>query len=83
MAGPHGGPVHLALGTVSITGRSGAKMGESYKTAVLRAAGMRGASTLDGLGMLVGQVAIVFKVWTGVDAPVDVMRQALQDAFAS
>jgi shikimate 5-dehydrogenase len=33
--------------------------------------------------MLVGQGAIAFKMWTGVDAPVDVMRRALEDAFAS
>ena len=50
-------------------------------TAFLRAAEARGARTLDGLGMLVGQGAIAFKMWTGVDAPVDVMRQALEEVF--
>lgn len=50
-------------------------------TAFLAAAEARGARTLDGLGMLVGQGAIAFKMWTGVDAPVDVMREALEVVF--
>ena len=41
----------------------------------------RGAKTIDGLGMLVYQGAIGFKMWTGHDAPVDVMRRALADVF--
>lgn len=41
----------------------------------------KGAKTLDGLGMLVYQGAIAFTVWTGQDAPIDAMRQALTDAF--
>jgi shikimate dehydrogenase len=53
------------------------------KTAFLSAAQARGAHTLDGLGMLVGQGAIAFKMWTGVDAPVDVMRKALEEVFAA
>ncbi len=51
-------------------------------TPFLRAAARRGARTLDGLGMLVYQGAIGFKLWTGLDAPVDVMREALARAFA-
>lgn len=51
------------------------------QTAFLKAAQARGARTLDGLGMLVGQGAIAFKMWTGVDAPVDVMRRALEEVF--
>jgi shikimate dehydrogenase len=50
-------------------------------TAFLAAAEARGARTLDGLGMLVGQGAIAFKMWTGVEAPVDVMREALELVF--
>jgi shikimate dehydrogenase len=49
-------------------------------TPFLKEAGARGARTLDGLGMLVYQGAIAFKMWTGHDAPVDVMRRALADA---
>jgi shikimate dehydrogenase len=51
------------------------------QTAFLRAAAARGARTLDGLGMLVGQGAIAFKMWTGQDPPVAVMRQALEEVF--
>ena len=50
-------------------------------TAFLRAAEARGSRTLDGLGMLVGQGAIAFKMWTGVDAPTEVMRRALEEVF--
>jgi shikimate dehydrogenase len=50
-------------------------------TAFLQAAAARGAQTLDGLGMLVWQGAIGFKLWTGVDAPVPVMRAALEAVF--
>lgn len=53
------------------------------RTAFLSAAEARGARTLDGLGMLVGQGAIAFKMWTGVDPPVDVMRQALEEVFGT
>lgn len=51
------------------------------KTAFLAAAAARGARTLDGLGMLVNQGAIAFRLWTGRDAPAAVMRQALEDVF--
>jgi shikimate dehydrogenase len=50
-------------------------------TPFLREAEARGAKTLDGLGMLVYQGAIAFKMWTGLDAPVAVMRQGLARAF--
>ncbi|TVQ98296.1 MAG: shikimate dehydrogenase [Spirochaetaceae bacterium] len=51
-------------------------------TAFLKQARARGAKTLDGLGMLVYQGAIGFRMWTGQDAPVSVMRSALEKAFA-
>ncbi len=50
-------------------------------TAFLQAAHSAGTRTLDGLGMLVYQGAAAFKLWTGVDAPVDVMRKALENVF--
>ena len=37
-----------------------------------------GAATYDGLGMLVCQGAIGFTLWTGLEAPAQVMRQALE-----
>lgn len=52
-------------------------------TPFLKRAREQGAATLDGLGMLVYQGAIAFKMWTGEDAPVDVMRRALEEVFAS
>lgn len=51
------------------------------QTPFLQEAAARGAKTLDGLGMLVYQGAIGFKMWTGLDAPIAVMRQALARAF--
>lgn len=51
------------------------------RTAFLQEAEARGAQTLDGLGMLVGQGAIAFELWTGVEAPVAVMREALEEVF--
>jgi len=50
-------------------------------TPFLKEAEARGARTLDGLGMLVYQGAIAFKMWTGREAPVEVMRQALARVF--
>jgi shikimate dehydrogenase len=50
-------------------------------TPLLKEAKKRGAKALDGLGMLVYQGAIGFKMWTGLDAPVNVMKQALMDEF--
>jgi len=41
----------------------------------------RGAKPIDGLGMLVYQGAIGFKLWTGLDAPVEAMYKALSKAF--
>jgi shikimate dehydrogenase len=41
----------------------------------------RGATALNGLGMLVYQGAIAFKMWTGQDAPTEEMYQALQAVF--
>lgn len=51
------------------------------RTPFLAQAEARGARTLDGLGMLVAQGAIGFKMWTGYEAPVEVMHNALAEAF--
>lgn len=51
------------------------------RTHLIREAEARGCRVLDGLGMLVNQGAIAIKYWTGVDADVTVMRQALSDIF--
>jgi shikimate dehydrogenase len=46
-------------------------------TPLLRAASARGASTLDGLGMLIYQGAEAFRLWTGEEMPVEMVRRAL------
>lgn len=51
------------------------------ETAFLRAAAARGAQTIDGMGMLVNQGAINFELWTGREAPREVMMRALRAEF--
>ena len=51
------------------------------ETGFLKEAAARGAKTVNGLGMLVYQAAICFKMWTGMDAPVEVMRSAIEKEF--
>lgn len=48
------------------------------KTQLLRQANASGAPCLGGLGMLVGQGARAFELWTGHEAPVDVMLRACE-----
>jgi shikimate dehydrogenase len=48
-------------------------------TQFLREAQEQGCTTLDGLGMLVNQAVIGFKIWTGVDPDPAVMREALEE----
>lgn len=50
-------------------------------TLFLQEAEKRGAKTVNGLGMLVNQGAVNFTLWTGVEAPIDVMTQTLKDEF--
>jgi shikimate dehydrogenase len=45
-------------------------------TPLVDAARARGAKAVNGLGMLVHQAALQFRLWTGEDAPVEVMRSA-------
>lgn len=47
------------------------------RSATADAAAAAGAGVLDGLEVLVAQGAASFELWTGVPAPVDVMRRAL------
>lgn len=51
-------------------------------TRFLQEARRRDLPVLDGLSMLVHQGAIGFQMWTGLDAPVAVMQEALRTAFA-
>lgn len=47
-----------------------------FETKLLAHAKKSGAKAFNGLGMLVHQGALSFKLWTGLDAPVEVMKQA-------
>jgi shikimate dehydrogenase len=50
-------------------------------TQLLRDAGERGCTTLDGLGMLVNQGVISIRHWTGVDVDPAVMRREVEVLF--
>ena len=47
----------------------------------LQESAKRGAKTIDGLGMLINQGALNFKLWTGVDPSYEVMRAVLMKEF--
>lgn len=51
------------------------------RTRLIRDAEARGATTLDGLGMLVNQGAIAIRHWTGVDVDPAVMRRTVEALF--
>ena len=50
------------------------------RTATARAADAAGARVVDGLEVLVAQGAAAFELWTGIAAPVEVMRAAVRTA---
>jgi shikimate dehydrogenase len=52
------------------------------QTALLRAASHAGCTTLDGLGMLVGQGVLGISYWTGVGVDPVPMRTALEEVFS-
>lgn len=53
------------------------------ETALLKKAAKLGLATHSGLGMLIHQGARSFKLWTGFDAPIEVMRRAALKALKS
>ena len=50
------------------------------ETALLKAAKAAGCRTANGLGMLLYQGAKALELWTGQDAPIGVMRRALEES---
>jgi len=75
-----------AMPPVDLTGaRPGTLVGDVVfnppETPLLAAARRLGLPTLDGLSMLVYQGAIGFQLWTGREAPVEVMKLALARAL--
>lgn len=51
------------------------------RTRFLAQAEAAGGRAIGGLGMLVRQGAAAFRIWTGVEPPVDVMTRAAEDAL--
>lgn len=51
------------------------------ETSFVSEARSAGARAFDGLGMLVHQAALSFTLWTGVEAPVQIMREAAETAM--
>jgi shikimate dehydrogenase len=49
------------------------------ETKLLKMARASGAVTLNGLGMLVHQGAEAFQLWTGLKAPLEIMRRAVEE----
>ena len=52
-------------------------------TTLMRTAEVAGGQAINGLGMLVRQGAEAFRIWTGRDAPIDVMFNAVQTELGS
>ena len=50
-------------------------------THLIRTARDAGCTAIDGLGMVVNQALIAFKLWTGIDADASVMRGALSEVL--
>jgi len=49
------------------------------KTRLLREAEEVGAKTINGLSMLIHQGAASFEIWTGMEAPIDIMMKAAEE----
>ena len=47
------------------------------KTRLLEAAADRGCKTMDGLGMLLYQGVLAFELWTSINPPIEIMKNAL------
>jgi len=79
-------PVGLKPGGASPLGAKAFRAGQwafdlvygAPETPFMREAKQGGAKAANGLGMLLHQGARAFEIWTGRSAPVDVMRQALE-----
>jgi shikimate dehydrogenase len=52
------------------------------KTDFIAKANLAGAKAIDGLEMLVRQAALSFRLWTGTEPPIGVMRDAAIEARA-
>jgi shikimate dehydrogenase len=69
-------PIPVELITPEMVVCDLAYRGDGSPTPLVEAAAARGARAVDGLDVLVGQGIAAFELFTGVPAPVDVMRAA-------
>ena len=46
------------------------------ETLLMRRARLAGLTVVNGLGMLAGQAALAFEIWTGCSIPAEVFRKA-------
>jgi len=53
------------------------------KTRLLEIAGKKGAEIISGVRMFLFQAAAQFEIWTGADAPLDVMEEVIYSAFGN
>jgi len=83
---PHETPVDAATLAAASGGSDPVAVDLVYRprrTPFLVAAGAAGLRAVDGVGMLLHQGAEAFEAWTGVAAPLAVMRDALAEALAA
>jgi shikimate dehydrogenase len=73
---PGPGPMPVELITADTVVCDLAYRGDGTPTPLVEAAAARGARAVDGLDVLVGQGIAAFELFTGVPAPVEVMRAA-------
>ncbi len=81
--GWHGDELPFDSDIIDVLPGDGVVMDLTYRpTAMLRRAAGRGLRSVDGLPMLIYQGARAFEIWTGKTAPIDVMTQAVREAYA-
>ena len=54
--------------------------GDGAETGLIAAAQQRGGRAVDGLEVLVGQGALAFRLFTGAEPPIEIMRAAVRNA---
>jgi shikimate dehydrogenase len=74
-------PLGIRIGTITPRHVVADVIVDPPDTRFLRDARSRGATVIDGLGMLINQGVIGMKYWTGIDASPEVMRRKLGEIF--
>ncbi|MBA3378123.1 MAG: shikimate dehydrogenase [Chloroflexia bacterium] len=82
--GWHDDDLPFEAGIVNLLPPEAVVMDLTYRqTSMLRLASDRALRSVDGLPMLIYQGARAFRLWTGQDAPIDAMSNAVRAAYAS